>query len=140
MEAVICEICNAPSAVEITKRKETKYKHVPIVLDDVSVFHCNECGEEYFSPDQLEEFSARSQIAWRRKMDLLSPEEIVEIRKKHELKQDDLEELIGAGQKVVTRWERGEVLQPKPVDLLLRLIKDFPDTIARIRGYRRRSA
>lgn len=140
MEKVICEICNAPNAVEIRKQKETKYKNVPIVLDNVSVFHCNECGEEYFSPDQLDEFSARSQIAWRRKMDLLSPEEIVGVRKMRELTQDDLEDLIGAGQKVVTRWERGEVLQTKPVDLLLRLIKDFPDTIARIRGFRRRSA
>jgi hypothetical protein len=36
-------------------------------------------------------------------MDLLSPEEIVEIRKKHELKQDDLEDLIGQAR----RWLRG---------------------------------
>ena len=74
--------------------------------------------------ETCEKCDARAEIQWRRKMDFLSPEEIAGIRKRHELKQHDLEYLLGADPKAVTRWETGEVLQTKPVDLLLRLIDD----------------
>jgi HTH-type transcriptional regulator/antitoxin MqsA len=138
MEKIICAACNAPSAIEVKKTKETKYKQMPIVVRDISLYECQRCGEEFFSATQSHEFFRRIKEECRRNLGLLSPEHIIAIRRRYNLNQDDLEKLLGMGQKVVTRWECGKVLQTKPVDDLLRLIEQLPQTIEKLREFRKR--
>jgi len=137
MEKIICAVCNAPEAIEVRKTRETKYKQMPVVLKDVSLYECQRCGEEFFSATQSREFFRRLKEECRRNLGLLSPEHIIAIRRRYNLNQDDLEKLLGMGQKVVTRWERGKVLQTKPVDDLLRLMEQLPQIVEKLREFRR---
>ncbi len=47
----------------------------------------------------------------------------MEIRKNLGLSQAELEELFGLGEKVVTRWENGRVIQGRTADVALRLLE-----------------
>ena len=69
----------------------------------------------------------------RVKAGLLTPEEIVCIRKKLGLSQSELERLFGLGPKVVTRWETGRVVHSKAADVALRLLALDPENLKRIR-------
>ena len=46
--------------------------------------------------------------------------------------------LLGLGEKVVTRWERGKVLQTKAADVVLRLMDVFPSVVEYLRTMRHR--
>ena len=64
---------------------------------------------------------------------LLSPERIVEIRKNLGLSQTELEGLFGRGEKVVTRWENGRVVQGRTADVALRLLEMEPGVLPKLR-------
>ena len=57
----------------------------------------------------------------------------MEIRKNLGLSQTELEELFGLGDKVVTRWENGRVIQGRTADVALRLLEMVPDLLPRLR-------
>jgi putative zinc finger/helix-turn-helix YgiT family protein len=69
----------------------------------------------------------------RKKYGLLSPEKIAEIRQRLRLTQSELENLLGAGPKVVVRWESGKVIQGGGHDNMLRLLDREPSTLERLR-------
>ena len=69
----------------------------------------------------------------RKRYGLLPPEKIVAIRKKLELTQDELEQLLGTGPKVVVRWESGKVIQGRGQDNILRLLDCDPTIVKTLR-------
>lgn len=91
---------------------------------------CTECGETYVTEEQSERNRRRASEEIRKKEDLLLPDEIRGIREKYDLSQEQLEGLIGAGPKTVTRWETGKVFQNQATDSLLRVIDRFPRVLA----------
>jgi HTH-type transcriptional regulator/antitoxin MqsA len=97
------------------------------------MYECERCGESTFTPEQDKAVSNRVKSVARERLNLLSPETIVGIRKRCNLSQEELEHLFGLGKKVVIRWEKGRVLQSKTADVLLRLMDRNPDIIEDIR-------
>ena len=119
-----CLVCDG-HAIQSLDRLE-----VPIgarrVMVEAERMRCQNCGESFLTPDQMDaaQVAASSQI--RREEGLLFSQEIRAIRYKLGLSQPALERLISAGPKTVVRWERGTVFQNKTTDELLRLIRDVP--------------
>ena len=130
---VICEICGRDSARLTRRPYEGLYNQIPIRLESVEMYDCAACGEGVFTPEQAAEVSRRVKSAAREQLNLLSPESIVDIRKRCNLSQEELERLFGLGQKVVVRWEKGRVLQSKTADVLLRLLDRNPAIIEEMR-------
>jgi DNA-binding transcriptional regulator YiaG len=67
---------------------------------------------------------------------ILTPVQIVSIRKRLGLSQSELEGLLGLGSKVVTRWETGRVVPGRVADRMLRILDENPailDSLRRIR-------
>lgn len=60
---------------------------------------------------------------------LLPPADIKALRKRVGLTQPQVEQLLGAGLKTVTRWEKGAVIQNGAADTLLRLLRDVPEAL-----------
>jgi HTH-type transcriptional regulator/antitoxin MqsA len=85
-----------------------------------------ECREVYFAPGESDEVSRRATDMARAEEGLLTPQEIREIRRQHDLTQQQLEQLLNVGPKTVVRWERGTVMQNAATDTLLRLLRDVP--------------
>lgn len=82
---------------------------------------CKKCCESV-SPHEL---SKKNDIlfydAYKRKVGLLTSEEIIAIRKKYHLSQVQLAKLIGCGEKNIARYENGAI-QDRIFDNMLRLI------------------
>src|SRR6185436_7324407 len=97
-----CAMCGHPAVgVKETRRGHYRDEVVEVVTE---FSRCESCKEEYFNPDQMRSYVRAVKNEVRRKHGLLSPERILEIRTKLKLSQNDLEELLGTGPKVVVRW------------------------------------
>ena len=97
------------------------------------MYECAACGERFFTAEQAKAVSVAVKRQVRAEAGLLTPEEIVAIRQKLSLSQNDLEQLFGLGSKVVTRWETGRVVQSKAADVALRLLALDPANLKRLR-------
>lgn len=128
-----CAVCDSDRVKKIRRKFEARYNQMPVVVENVEMYRCEACGEEFFTPEQSRELSRQMKNRVREEQGLLSPEQIVEIRKRLGLSQSDLEDLFGLGEKVVTRWETGRVVQGRTADVALRLLAMEPGLLPRLR-------
>jgi HTH-type transcriptional regulator/antitoxin MqsA len=87
---------------------------------------CDTCHEEIVTPEQAKANDVRFADAKRSATDLLSSDEIRAVLKRCELSQVDAARVFGGGVNAFSRYERGEVIQSKQMDLLLRVSRDLP--------------
>jgi HTH-type transcriptional regulator / antitoxin MqsA len=102
-------------------RRETAVEH--------ELYRCPNCAEEWYTPEQMALSQSRAAAAIRQEDRLLEPEEIRSIREGLELSQADFERLLCFGPKTVGRWERGTVFPNKSSDMLLRVVREFPEVV-----------
>ncbi len=137
MEKFICAVCGAKEARKVKRPFETTYnRQVEVKIDDVEMDECDACGEQVLTPEVSRYISRNVRKIARDRLNLLAPEEVVSIRHRYGMSQEDLERLLGLGEKVVTRWERGKVLQTKTADVVLRLMDAFPSVVQYLRTMR----
>lgn len=89
-----------------------------------------ECREFYFAPGEMDAAMITASETVRREEGLLTPADIRSFRKRVGLTQPQLENLLGAGPKTVTRWEKGTVIQNGATDTLLRVMRDVPEALS----------
>lgn len=84
---------------------------------------CNECGEQVFpvSVGKLNQISMFD--TYKKRVGLLTSEEIIRIRKNRGLTQTQLANIIGCGLKTIARYENGAI-QDKIFDNFIRMIGD----------------
>jgi HTH-type transcriptional regulator/antitoxin MqsA len=130
--AIACAGCNSKKVVKIRNEFFATYNHAPIYIPETEMQECASCGKRFFTPDQVKAVRLAVKRQARVEAGLLTPEEIVAIRKKLGLSQNELERLFGLGAKVVTRWETGRVVQGRAADVALRLLALDPENLKRI--------
>jgi len=130
---VTCAVCDSDRVKKIRKKFEARYNQVPVVIENAEMYRCESCGEEFFTAEQSRELSRQIKNRVREDLGLLSPERIVEIRKNLGLSQAEMEDLFGLGEKVVTRWENGRVIQGRTADVALRLLEMEPGLLPKLR-------
>jgi len=130
-----CPICGG--AISIT----AKLREVHIGKRTVDVHYeapeCEQCGEAFYSPEDMDALQSRASQTIRTREGLLQPDAIRRLRDSMGLSQVDLEQLLGVGPKTVVRWERGTVFQNAATDSLLRVLAAIPAAVrylATIRG------
>lgn len=131
-----CAVCGEPSASPVREERAVSIGRRSAVVEDEHL-RCDHCGSEYVTPEQMERTQQRAVAAIRAEEGLLTPEDIVRIRRKYGLSQAQLEALLRTGPKTVVRWERGTVFQSAAADTLLRLLDRDPNvvsTLAQIAG------
>jgi HTH-type transcriptional regulator/antitoxin MqsA len=135
MEATeMCGICGG-TATLVEEPHTMSMAGRPVTYED-RFYRCSQCGEAYYNGTMATESFRRAAAVIRAEDGLLGPDEIVAIRAKYGLSQAALEQLIGAGEKTVVRWEKGTVAQNKTADTLLRVLADHPDVVAQLAGGR----
>lgn len=126
-----CAICGSDK-IKRLENQTTEYKFkqgnkvLNLILNGLSFDKCQNCGEEYLSPDdaKIETQKIKEALANdRRKKGLLTAEEIREIRESLGYSQSNFEKLLGLGAKSFARWETYKTDQSQAADLLLRAIK-----------------
>jgi len=125
-----CPVCGTGTAKKAERKNyPARYNGDTVEVPSVEVFQCDDCGEEFLTPEQARAMSVAVKNEVRKKLGLLSPERIASIREKAGLTQAQLEERLGLGSKVVVRWEGGKVIQGKAADTVLRLLEREPELV-----------
>lgn len=101
------------------------FKGVQLTVEGVTHWCCAQCGETAFDADDLEAYAKAEDAAYRRHEGLLFPDEIKRVRKARRLSQKEFERVLGVASPTVCRWETGAIIQPKPVDNLMRVYDEF---------------
>ncbi len=119
----MCPECEIERRVQYGARQETvniKKEKIDVVT---KVFYCPE-GNHFFS--NLEDDEEKSQYVYReyrKRKNLLQPEEVEQIRKKYELSQTAFSIFLGFGVKTIHRYETGAI-PDDPHNSFIKLIKD----------------
>ena len=104
-----------------------EYKGENITVTGVQHYACDACGYAEIPADSVNDFGRALADEYARRMGLLSPSEILALRKSLGLSQKKFEALLGVSSPAVSRWENGVVQQSKPLDNLMRTIRDVPE-------------
>ena len=126
-----CAVCGG-AVSQVAEKRLGRYRDETVEVES-EFLRCEECQEEFFSPAQMSAHIRSVKNEIRKSYGLLPPEKIVAIRKKLELTQDELEQLLGTGPKVVVRWESGKVIQGRGQDNILRLLDCDPTIVKTLR-------
>lgn len=124
-EEMTCPFCEEVKEIELRKIKQIdKVKNVNVEYE-AFVYYCVEC-DEFFESGELMETNIQSlRDAYRIKMGLLTKDEIIAIRNKFKISQEDFAIILGFGEKTIARYETSTI-QDKPYDDLMRLFdKDY---------------
>lgn len=119
-------LCGKCDFVEET-RIENRIELIPVKGENTevnsSVRICSKCGEDIFD-DELENKNLTfAYDMYRRKHNILFPEQIKGIREKYSLTQQNLARLLGWGEVTLSRYENGS-LPEESHNNLLKLIQD----------------
>jgi len=118
MKAINCPKGHGPMEQKKIKQKKT-FKGVDIeFMADVLV--CPECGLEAGTIESAGEVQRAIADAYREKVELLTGQEIKNLRKAKELTQQQLADIMNVGIASIKRWETG-MIQSKSMDHALRM-------------------
>jgi len=128
MKTQQCFICGAADAmVRFEGRSETiSVKGLERRVDDLCGWECGACGDGMYDPDSSQRHAKAGDelVLAARKM---IGQEMRRIRRKLHLTQKEAVQLLsGGGHNAFSRYECGELLPPKPLVLLMRLLDRYP--------------
>ncbi|MNM24914.1 Antitoxin MqsA [compost metagenome] len=131
----ICPFCEVGELSEHQSADTMLYGGVRIPVEGVLYSACAACGEEVVLPEQAKANDIAYSDAKRLHDGLMTSVEISAWRDSWDLTQQRAAQLLGGGANAFSKYERGEVLQSKPMDLLIRLYADVPGVRTKLAEY-----
>lgn len=129
MKAETCPICGTGILKKQVKDKKFEYKGESITIPGYVTHNCDVCGDAIVDNNTLKE-SGKILKDFKRKVEgLLTAAEIRSIRKRLNLSQEEMAEILGGGLKSFARYETGQVCQSRGMDNLLRILDSYPFTL-----------
>lgn len=117
----VCPECGKTSEWEIISRpEEFDIKGEKITVES-QLLLCAECGAEYEDMNSVVDPYNLAYEEYRRRKGMVHPAQLVSFRKKYDLTQKELSELLGFGGVTLSRYENG-ALQDEAHDQLLQFI------------------
>ncbi len=121
----LCMCCMEEHEVKLVELKEQNvFKGVKVEYL-TRLEYCDASGETHATEVMVEQNDLAMKDAYRRRMRLLTYYELLNIRKKYDISQKDLSNLLGWGEKTITRYE-GHQVQDMAHDAVLRKIDSDP--------------
>jgi HTH-type transcriptional regulator/antitoxin MqsA len=132
-ETNICPVCEEGQLHESHYEGDFKHNGKTLHVVDLECYHCEECGADPVFEDQIRRNHRKVADAKRRDDGLLLGHEVRAIREHLHLSQSEAADLFGGGANAFSKYERGDVLQSKPMDRLLRIAARYPFLINSLR-------
>ena len=104
-----------------------------LLVPNVSHLRCPQCDEVVWRMDDARHLRARALELYRDQEGLLAADEIRGLRERFGLTQGELARLLRLGANTISRWEVGRSVQTAALDVLLRLIRDLPESLPYLR-------
>lgn len=126
IEKRFCTCCMEEHEVKtVHVQEKTIFKKVEVMYE-ASYLYCDIAEELYMDEAQLQANDIAMKDAYRREQGLLTSKEIMGVRAKYGISQNDLCALLGWGGKTITRYESHQV-QDKAHDTILKKIDQDPE-------------
>jgi HTH-type transcriptional regulator/antitoxin MqsA len=129
-----CPVCGQGRIYKEFKQEEFEYKGQKLTLENYPVLECDACGEEFVAAEDAKTFDKQMTNFHREVDGLLKPDEIRGIRESLGYNQTEFARLLKVGVKNFARYETGISPQSRYLDWLLRILKEYPETIRVIDG------
>lgn len=123
-----CPMCGGIHEVEVrTRTARTMIKGEEVEYEETYYFcqYSDEDENEFASGKMENENLLNARNAYRRNHNLLTSQEIVEIRERYGLSQTDLAKLLDWGEATISRYE-SKAIQDAAYDNMLRIVKSDP--------------
>jgi putative zinc finger/helix-turn-helix YgiT family protein len=118
-----CPVCDGTDKL----KKIKGIQKIPVRGDIISVeaeyYKCAGCGEKFLVPALQNDPFEKAYRLYRQKNRMLQPEEIRDFRRRYNITQGELANLLGLGGATISRYETGKI-QDESHDTLLRLALD----------------
>lgn len=124
-----CPHCERGDLEARTVDETIRYNGSDLVVHGIEISACPVCSEELVLPEQARANELRFADAKRVHDGSMTSGEIVSWRKRHRLSQAQAAALLGGGVNAFSKYERGEVMQSKAMDLLMRAIDAVPSLL-----------
>lgn len=104
---------------------KTKIKGFPFVVAEALIGVCDHCGAKQFAPEETKRWEELFHRSLEARQVVLSPEEIIELRKTLGLSMEDFARLIGCTRQSISNWEKTDRTSPplRMADLLMKLVR-----------------
>jgi len=119
-ETLSCFACGGEMKRDV--RKVTYSYRDRIISFDQPGYYCQNCDESILTEDDVRSTEPLLKNFKRDVANLLPPAEIKRIRSEQGLTQAKAGEIFGGGSQAFSKYERGLILQSKPLDILLRIL------------------
>lgn len=117
----LCPYCEKETDLEIVRCEEEVIVRGEKIRVHNEYFKCLECGGDFYDPKSPRDHLGEAYREYRRRHNLLQPEEIKNLRSEYGLTQAELSKLLGWGAATISRYENG-ALQDEAHDKQLQLI------------------
>ncbi len=120
MKTTQCPICNTGQLQLLKATESIQYKGCLLSVD-LEYALCPNCNEEMILTEQIKRNDCRTRDAWRKFDGLLTSNEIITLRNKLGITQQQAAQMFGGGANAFSKYERGEITQSEAMDKLMRL-------------------
>lgn len=128
--ASICPLCEIGALHSELVDESIDYNGTVLHVRDVAISRCDACGEQLVLPEQARANERVFADAKRNHEHLLTSAEICAWRKSLGVTQAEAAKIVGGGVNAFSKYERGEVIQSRPMDLLMRVVAAVPEARA----------
>lgn len=125
-----CPVCGTEKETEVIEKEEISNIRGDEIRTVSKIRVCSECREELFDELLDEENIKRAYDAYRKKNDILSPEDIKSIRELYGLSQKAFAKILNIGEASIARYETG-ALPEKSLSNMIMLLKE-PENMQRL--------
>lgn len=126
IEKKLCTCCMEEHEVKTVQIIEQATFKNRTVNYEALYMYCDSADELYMDESQIQDNDIKMKNAYRRAEDLLTSEDIFNIRGKYGITQSDLCTLLGWGKKTITRYESHQV-QDRAHDKILKKLDSDPE-------------
>lgn len=116
-----CPYCKKEVDYKIEKRNVKEFRGVKLnIYENVAV--CEECHQDLYVSEIEEKNNEIIYELYRKKANIIKPQDIVDLRKKYNISQRELTAILGFGKMTINRYERGGVPTKSQSDYMRLLI------------------
>ena len=129
---VYCPYCKKEVDYKIEKREVKEFRGKEInTYENVAV--CKECHQDLYVNEIEEKNNERIYELYRKKANIIKPQDIVDLRKKYDISQRELTAILGFGKMTINRYERGGVPTKSQSDYIRLLIDNDNKFIEKVK-------
>ncbi len=126
----ICPACESGRLQPQVSDETMQYSGQDLLVTGVQFSRCPICAEEVVLPEQAKRNEVSYADAKREHDGLLASREIRAWRGRMRISQLEASTVLGGGANAFSKYERGETMQSRSMDLLIRVCDRFPDVMA----------